>query len=163
AGQLVVSPKSTLKNVNAARRTLLLGRGKQQGVKLKVSQRDGPRPAPRAVGEGGIEGGPVAWDTTAELRKAPRLENVDRKRPVEVLGGDGGRMKGMEGVRLRYNSHRTANLPLVARQIGKKEEGAGPDAGPSAPDPTGASPLPGGPAPGPGGEGRGMVPGGFGG
>jgi len=148
ARQLVVSPKSTLKNINAAKRTLLLGRGKQPGVKLRLQQ-GGIR------ADVVIEGEPVAWDKTAEFKKTTRIDNLDPSKPLDVeqvFDWYTSPIKRIDDIQLSYRSHRIFNLPLTFRQIGKKEEAvaeapaASSSAGPGMPGMPGGSSM-GGPSP----------------
>lgn len=161
-GKLVISDKSKVKNINAAKHTLPLSTAVfrvQQGEK---GHQDLSFPDDY-----------LAWGVEPKTLKAPVAVNFDLSQPIEVeqvFSWATSPIKYVNAIELYYNSHRTANLALQpAKQFPAPEapkEGSAPAGGPGMPGmPGGMSgqPVPPSGPSGPSGDGRGPMPPGMGG
>lgn len=147
-GGMVISAKSTFKNINPWKRWLSLA-----DVHFRVHQGgDSFLPFTVPVDR-------VAGDETADFKQAIPFGKFDAKlsKPLQVeqmLSWQTSPIKRIDKLELGYNSHRTANRTCKAKQIGKPGEDENKD---KQDAPTGTTP--GGPGSSLGGSGSGPPPG----
>lgn len=107
--QVVISPKSKIKNIHVNHRTLSL-----HDLQLLVKQ---PGQTPVTLR---VQGEPLSWNETTEVREGVRIDNFNIKRPVEVeqiLDWTTSPIKRIDDIRLGYHSHRTAEIGYHAKKF----------------------------------------------
>jgi hypothetical protein len=126
-GRMRVSGKSTIKNINHARRTLALGNAQAgaQGLGLRLTQAG-------ATGATGfnftVAGDPMAYGETREIKKpSNRIDSINIKLPEaigleQVFDLTTSPIKQINRLELAYNSHRTAKWPLKIWEVFKPKE-----------------------------------------
>jgi hypothetical protein len=141
-GVTILSPKSTIKNVNAGHRLLYLGRGKQPGVKIALGQAGAW--LHNEVVE--IQGNALPWGKSTPIGKTVILENFNAQTPLQVVQAFDwytSPVKRVDDIRLGYHAHKTQVYPLLPAQVFAKAAEATPAApAPGAPGtpPSGALP-----------------------
>jgi hypothetical protein len=140
---LVISDKSTIKNINAAERTLMLAHPKtNKGLPFRVEQG-------RAGTEFYISGEPLAYGAVVEVKQKFNVLPVDLSKPFElhqVLAWELSPVRRVDALQLAYHSHRTVTAGLKINEELKKldpePEGTAGGTGEGA---AGGSPAPGAP------------------
>jgi hypothetical protein len=104
-----ISGHSTIKNVNASKRTLLVANGRTgKGLMFKLKQGGDARTIT-------VEGVPLAWDERVEFKKSIPVASIDLKKPFDMdqeLEYATSPIRRIDELRTAKNSHRLAFKPL---------------------------------------------------
>jgi hypothetical protein len=151
--QVTVSGKSKVKNINLSHRRLPLA-----GVLFRVQQFDA-NGVSKGIGDILVEGEPLNWGESVEVKKSPRIDSFDPQQPMEVdqifswFTSPIKRLDRIETGNKLALSHRFFKYPLQAKKIAGSPEDKPADtsttAGPGGNNPmqgmmmSGASQMPG--------------------
>jgi hypothetical protein len=126
---LTISPKSTIKNIDTARRRLPLA-----DVVLEIQQR-AKSGAPRGTAYLSVEGEPLEWDKAVEIKKPVQVDTFVAEDPLEVrqvFNWSTCPIKRVDRIEIgtrAAESHRTSKYALQTKSTGPKDDTAAADTG----------------------------------